>query len=299
MKKLVAMLLSLILCLGLLTGCGAKNYAVEESTLFVLKDGKVISTDVEDFDSSYDEGALEAYVNNVINEYNAEHGEDSVKLNELKVEEGKAILVIEYASAGDYTAFTGIELYVGNVLDALAAGYSFDGDFASIEDGEAKACSNQDIMDESKLNVVIYKGLGNVNVNGKILFASVENTKYVDKDTIAISTSYNLLGLAIQETSENDEIGNYDADFDEEFDESFEEDFSEEDFSEEEFSEDNLDGAIGDEELSFGEDDLLANSPEEDVEDDVEFDFDGIDDYEDGAEEVVTYTNVYTYIIYK
>lgn len=290
MKKYTAMLLSVLLCIGLLaglTGCG-KKYAVEESTLFILKDGSVISTDIEEFGSGYDEEALKKYVDNAIKEYTDEYGEDTVKLNELKVEDGKATLVIEYATTGDYSSFTGIELFAGSMLDALSAGYRFDVDFASISDGNATACSNQDIIQENDLKVVVYKGNGNVNVTGKIMFASVENTKLVDDKTIAISSSYNLLGEAIEATTESSEAVSYDTEEDYE-----DYDYSEDDYSDEDYDEE----AIDDDELSVDEDDLLSGAGTEELETEIEFEFE--DREEDLPEEIASFTSVYTYIIYK
>ena len=50
MKKYVLLLLVMVLCAGILSGCGA-SYDAKESTVYFLKDGGVISTDVEAFDT--------------------------------------------------------------------------------------------------------------------------------------------------------------------------------------------------------------------------------------------------------
>ncbi len=47
MKKFAAIAMMLIMCVGLLAGCGS-SYAADESTVFVLKNGQIVSTDVED-----------------------------------------------------------------------------------------------------------------------------------------------------------------------------------------------------------------------------------------------------------
>ena len=46
MKKVGQIVLVLLLSVGMFTGCGT-SYKADESTVFVLKDGKIVSTDVE------------------------------------------------------------------------------------------------------------------------------------------------------------------------------------------------------------------------------------------------------------
>lgn len=269
MKKITALMLTFILCISVFAGCG-KNYATEASTVFVLKNGKIVSTDVEEFEETYDKSELETYISNIIKEYSDEHGKDSVKLNKLIVEEGKATLIMEYASAEDYMNFNGVEIFEGTVVDALAAGYAFDVDFASISDLKATACSKDEIIENSDLKVVIYKGTGNVNVNGTIVYASVVDTQMVDNGTIAIANGNNLLGQAAEavtsEASETSETNETEA---VEETTEFEDDMG-----------------------SVSEDDLLAESAEEES---VQFDF-GDEEVTDNSQ---SYSNAYTYIIYK
>ena len=49
MKKFGQIVLVFLLSVGMFTGCGT-SYKADESTVFVLKDGKIVSTDVENFD---------------------------------------------------------------------------------------------------------------------------------------------------------------------------------------------------------------------------------------------------------
>lgn len=280
MKRVTSLMLTLVLCVGLLSGCG-KDFTATENTVFVLKNNKIVSTDVEDFGDTYKLEDLEAYVNDAIKVYTDEHGKDSVKLNKLTVEEGKATLIIEYETAGDYAAFNGIELFAGNVVDALAAGYSFDVDFASIEDGGAKECTKDEIIDDSDLKVVVFKGVGNLNVNGKVAYASVNNTKLVDASTIAIAEGNNLLGKAIEATTETTEVNETAPET-----ESVSDETSDTQVDEGVASEDDL--------LSASEDDLLANAGTEAS----EMETFGFDDNEE-TEEAPSYTTVYTYVIYK
>ena len=62
MKKILTMTFFSILCAGMLSGCGT-DYDTADSTVFAFKDGSIVSTDVEKFDTgTYDKDDLEKYV---------------------------------------------------------------------------------------------------------------------------------------------------------------------------------------------------------------------------------------------
>lgn len=265
MKKFMVWALVAVMCLGMLAGCGT-SYAADESTVFVLKDGKIVSTDVEDFDEgTYDTDGLKDYVDQTIDTYNEENGKGLVKCKDLSVKDSKAILTLEYASASDYQKFNDIELFAGSVAEALAAGYSFDADFASVSDGKIKACDSSAFLNDPDYKVVVIKGNTNVQVKGAIAFASIQNTTYVDSKTISIREGASLLNSAKSETA-NTQAGTEVVSADTE-------------------STTEVSGSVTD-------DDLL-NMTEEDTE--PVFNFDRDETTDTGSE----FSSVYTYIIYK
>ena len=165
MKKFGQIVLVFLLSVGMFTGCGT-SYKADESTVFVLKDGKIVSTDVENFDEkTYDKDGLKEYVKNEIDTYNEKNGKGSVSLKKLDTGEKKATLTIAYRTAEDYQKFNDMELYTGSVAEALAAGYSFDGSFASVKNGKIKACESSAFLDDSSYKVVVIRG--NTNVKSK------------------------------------------------------------------------------------------------------------------------------------
>lgn len=194
MKKIVSLVLVFVLCAGLFCGCGA-SYEADESTVFILKDGGIVSTDVEDFDEgTYDEDGLESYAKEKVSEYNDTYGKDLVKFKDLSVKDKKATLTLSYASAADYQQFNGIELFTGSIAEALAAGYSFEGEFASIQDGKASPCEADAYLEDSGYKVVVIRGNLNVHVPGEVVCVSVENTGYIDAKTISIKDGISILG---------------------------------------------------------------------------------------------------------
>ena len=61
MKKILTMTFFSIFCAGMLSGCGP-DYDTADSTVFAFKDGSIVSTDVEKFDTgTYDKDDLEKY----------------------------------------------------------------------------------------------------------------------------------------------------------------------------------------------------------------------------------------------
>lgn len=191
MKKFGCMVLGLCMCMGLLAGCG-KTVESESSVVYVEKNGAVISLDVEELAQDYyDAEELENFVNDAVSEYTEEHGRNSVKVQELKVEEGTARLQMKYKTTADYSAFNGIELYQGKVIDSLAAGYVFDGEFARVEEGKViGAATKQEIYAEDDLKVVIIRANTDVQVDGQICYISCKNVELTGTNSVSIREGY-------------------------------------------------------------------------------------------------------------
>lgn len=277
MKKAI-LIAAMVLLVGLLTGCGT-SYNTEESTVFVNKNGTVISTDVETFeDGLYDEAGLKRFVETAVSDYTKKHEPDSVTIRELTCESGKAMLILEYASVADYSAFTGIELFTGSVAETLAAGYRFEGDFACIEDGIPKACDPQDFMDATGYRVVVIKANTNVTVEGKIQYASVDHVALNSKNSVEISRYNHLLADYAQMASESEEE-------------------SEKGTQENGSSSSGEQSAISANDGSVGEDELET----EEADTEVVFIFDDEEEEQDSVDELPEkeFGDVYTYIIYK
>lgn len=199
MRRAVRAALMLLLCAGILSGCG-QNYETEHSTVFIRKDGTIVSTDVESFDvNTYDEDGLKRYVEDAVAAYNRS-GDELIHIEKLTVAEGKATLVLNYASAEHYAAFNRIGLYTGQVSNALAAGYSFDAEFADVSSGSPTACRVSDFIG-SGYQVAIIGGTNiDVRVPGTIVYLSTRNTAYEDKNTVAIREGTHLLGSSANNT---------------------------------------------------------------------------------------------------
>ena len=89
------------------------------------------------------------------------------------------------------------------MAEALAAGYTFEGEFAAVKDGMATLCDADAYLDDAEYKVVVIRGNLNVHVPGDVVCVSVENTKYVDAKTISIREGISI--LTGEETTESTE----------------------------------------------------------------------------------------------
>lgn len=196
MKRLGCVGLAAVLSILTLAGCGQSDLKADTDTVYVEKNGAVLSMDVEAFDQEYyDEAELKEFVDSEVADYNGQHGEKSVEVKDLSVEDGTAKLKLAYRTVDDYTAFTGVELYQGKVVQAMAAGYDFDVDFAAVDEDGVHGVLGSEITDQGDLKVVIIKANTNVQVDGKILYVSCDNVTLTGKNTVSIQT-----GTGIEKT---------------------------------------------------------------------------------------------------
>ena len=187
--------IGVLIGISLLAGCG-KSLDADTDMVYVQKNGTVLSVDTETLDKDYyDETELKDYVADAVSAYTEEHGKSAVKLEELSVKDGTATLKMKYKTPEDYTGFNGIELYEGKVVKALAAGYDFNADFVSVEDGTVTGtATKEEIYSGDNLKAVIIKANRDVKVDGTICYVSSENVKLTGNDSVSIREGYSLNG---------------------------------------------------------------------------------------------------------
>lgn len=193
MKKMVCTILSVLLCAGMLSGCGT-SLAGDDSVVYVNKKGEVLFLDVQKLDRDfYDQNELETFVDEAVEDYTSEYGKNAVKVESLTVEDGTAKLQMKYKTAEDFTRLHGIELYQGKVVASLAAGYVYDGEFARVENGKVTGtATKQEIYAEEDLKVVVIRANMDVKVDGEICYVSCENVELTGTDSISIREGYYL-----------------------------------------------------------------------------------------------------------
>ncbi len=194
MKRMLYAIPGLLLLAMLLAGCGEAVPDADESVVYVNKKGAVTYLDVEPFDPGvYEEDGLRGFLEEEIKAYTDEHGKNTVKLEDLTVENGIAKLRLNCQSAQDFAQYNGIEMYHGRIVDALAAGYVFDGTFAKVENGTVTGeATKQEIYKENEMNVVIIRANLDVRVEGEICYVSCQNVSLTGPDGVSIRPEYYL-----------------------------------------------------------------------------------------------------------
>lgn len=188
MKKLISLLALMITGSIFLTGCGTTADA-DTNTLFIGKDGKITEVSVGDFTASnYDINEFEEYVKDAIDTYEASGAAGSVKLKKIQETEGTAKLVMEYGDYNAYSSFVENELFLGTVVQGLAAGYDFSTDFYAVTDGQAaeETTEKSDVISHNDYHVVITDAITDVSVNGSICYISGGVTMK-DKNTATVT----------------------------------------------------------------------------------------------------------------
>lgn len=189
MKKRMA---ALGCCIGmsvLLGACGTK-LDVQENTIALQRNGKILEAAVETFDQSYyKEDELNSYIQNAVDDYTAEHGKKSVSVTESKVEEKKAYLTLQYENAETFQDFSGIECFSGSIVEAQSAGYDFEQDFYPVTDGKAdkKTVRGSSLLEDDDLKVLIVKENSDLIVPGKIAYVSTEGTEVTSEKQVNVT----------------------------------------------------------------------------------------------------------------
>ena len=187
-KRMVALSCCIGMCM-LMAACGTK-LDVQENTIALQRNGKILEAAVETFDQSYyKEDELNSYIQNAVDDYTAEHGKKSGSVTESKVEEKKAYLTLQYENAETFQDFSGIECFSGSIVEAQSAGYDFEQDFYPVTDGKAdkKTVRGSSLLEDDDLKVLIVKENSDLIVPGKIAYVSTEGTEVTSEKKVNVT----------------------------------------------------------------------------------------------------------------
>lgn len=187
-KRMVALSCCIGMCM-LMAACGTK-LDVQENTIALQRNGKILEAAVETFDQSYyKEDELNSYIQNAVDDYTAEHGKKSVSVTESKVEEKKAYLTLQYENAETFQDFSGIECFSGSIVEAQSAGYDFEQDFYPVTDGKVdkKTVRGSSLLEDDDLKVLIVKENSDLIVPGKIAYVSTEGTEVTSEKQVNVT----------------------------------------------------------------------------------------------------------------
>jgi len=170
-------LLTLALCVVIFGGC-SMSYSAEENSVYVNKDGEIVSAMVESFDKDYyDAEELQEMLEQSVVEYNAENGKGSIEVESCKVDSGKIKVVVDYATWADYANFNNVQFFAGSMEDLQGKNYGKNVSFVS-RDGSAAVSFDQI---DTAYRVILLEEKVVVQTSGKIEYVSDNVTIEGDK----------------------------------------------------------------------------------------------------------------------
>lgn len=200
--KFVKGLTCLMLLSAVLGGCG-QDGKLDETSVYIRKDGSVSSAVYEAFDTKvYSKEELQVFVEDAVKAYNqsqsgaAEAYMDdteealSVAIDSLEMEGENAVLNMEYASCEDYLQFNEsegsiVQLASGTVSGAMEAGIDMS-QFELLGTKDTEKTNGADV--EGDYHVVFVEGTAAVAVEGTIQYVT-EDVQIEDDDTAQVSSS--------------------------------------------------------------------------------------------------------------
>ena len=205
-KKLIGFLVTLLLILGL-AACGKQpdsssieNSSVNSPTrnssttelpeqttqapadypfeptvtgIYVTRDGRLMSAEVASFDNPhYELSGLQTFVLEQVNAYNDAKGTEAVILNDVKVADGKATLILEYSKFGYFLDFQGSDFGVASLRLMTTAEAAKDYTLNNLAAPNGTTVSAYQAVSDESAMVLAVVGDTSVTVNGDILFLS-------------------------------------------------------------------------------------------------------------------------------
>lgn len=188
MKKII-LIAVMVLLLPVLFGCKKTNIElkaedIHTDTILVREDGTVQSAIVEEFGKEYyDLSELDAFTTKEIEKYNKSASPDAITKQSLILNEGDAVLILNYTSLEHYNAFNEVKSSLYSAKEALA-NKKLPDSFLSVKDGSS--VSKETALKNEKYKVFFINADTDVIVNGKIMY--YDNAVLVNKNKVEAST---------------------------------------------------------------------------------------------------------------
>ena len=170
-----------------MAGCSGGSDDPNDTTLSISSKGEITHHIVESFDKSYyNEDELRTGINEQIEEYCNEKGDDSlVKLKDLKILDGVATADLIFKDYSDYAAFNEVDLFYGTIEEAMEAEYPTDVTLKSVEDDETIGKYEFEALADNRI-IVTGESLI-IRTPGKIAYTTA-NIDVIDKSTAKMAS---------------------------------------------------------------------------------------------------------------
>lgn len=152
-----------------ITACSMKN---EESTVSILKDGRIDSQIIENFEKPYyDQDELQQRILQEAASYNRMAGEGAISVEKVDADNGIVRVKMTYAKASDYAAFNNGVFFVGSIEEAREAGYDLNKVLSSTKDSLVTV-GMSDMLAMTDVQILITDMKEPVTLNGKAAYIS-------------------------------------------------------------------------------------------------------------------------------
>jgi hypothetical protein len=185
MKKLVlcVVLLSIILTA---VGCRKEDIVltaeeVTTNTILAKSNGVLQVATVEDFNKSYYSlSELEDFIKKEVDAYNKKIGDNKVAIEEIKLNSGKAVMLLTYSGMEQYVNFNEVPAayFSGGVTEV-----PIDLPATLVSTKNETLASTQEILQNNKLKILVMNEPYEIIVDGDIKYYS-ENAAYLDDNKV-------------------------------------------------------------------------------------------------------------------
>lgn len=185
MKKLILCTIMLLFLVSA-AGCSRKEIfitadVISENTMLAKVNGELQVATVEDFGKTYYKlSELEEFVKKEINLYNQKAGGENVKIDNVLLRNGKALMLLTFSGMDHYSAFNNVSAaYFNGGIDNNPL--IMPENLVSTKDGSLK--NTNEVISNSKYKVLVVNEPYNIIVDGTIKYYS-DNATYGEKNTL-------------------------------------------------------------------------------------------------------------------
>jgi ABC-type glycerol-3-phosphate transport system substrate-binding protein len=185
MKKFALCTILLLLLLGT-AGCNKEEKMitadeVTTDTILAKANGVLQVATVEDFDKSYyDLGELQDFIAQKIDAYNKEAGSVKIKVDDVSLKSGKAIMILTYSGMDQYASFNDVTAayFNGGITEN-----TLDMPETLVSEKDGSLASTQEVLQNGKYKILVMTEPYHIIVDGKIKYYS-ENAVLSEDKTI-------------------------------------------------------------------------------------------------------------------
>ena len=168
MKKWIYAICAMVMALSM-TACGS-SFEPSVTSMYIQKSGKITYAVVESFEKEY--YSLEEFqsmIDREVEACNSRDSEPAISVESLEVKDGTLYLLMNFADAGAYAAYSEEYCFAGTISQALDEGRSFDMVFRDVDYEEYETA---DVTGKKDDHVLVTQTEGVVELEKEVKYVS-------------------------------------------------------------------------------------------------------------------------------